>query len=151
MPHFDEPDAAIAEAFRVLRPQGRFAFSVYADPGQAVGFGLIYSAVAAHGTMDIGLPPGPSFFLFSDRNELETRDLAPEVNGRLVLCSNGGLSQSIGNATWPNRCRSGEDQGKRCKRAFRIQGRYRLRSPNTGLGRICLSPVIKQRMTCSPN
>jgi ubiquinone/menaquinone biosynthesis C-methylase UbiE len=73
MPHFEDPDTAISEAFRVLRREGWFAFSVYADPTQAVGFGLIYSAVAAHGTMDIGLPPGPNCFLFSDRNESETR------------------------------------------------------------------------------
>jgi ubiquinone/menaquinone biosynthesis C-methylase UbiE len=73
MPHFQDPDAAIAEAFRVLRPEGFFAFSVYAKPEQAVGFGMIYAAVQAYGTMDIGLPPGPNFFLFSDTAESERR------------------------------------------------------------------------------
>lgn len=73
IPHFEEPDAAIAEAFRVLRCGGRFAFSVYAKPEEAVGFGSIYAAVQAHGSMEIGLPPGPNFFLFSDSTESERR------------------------------------------------------------------------------
>jgi SAM-dependent methyltransferase len=66
MLHLARPDAAIAEARRVLRAGGRFAFTVWGGPDQAVGFGLVVRAVERHGTVDAGLPEGPPFFLFSD-------------------------------------------------------------------------------------
>jgi len=66
IPHFFDPDAAISEAFRVLKRGGSFAFSVYDIPERSVGFGAVYRAVQAYGSMDIDLPQGPNFFLFSD-------------------------------------------------------------------------------------
>jgi len=66
IPHFFDPDAAISEAFRVLKRGGSFAFTVYDIPERAVGFGAVYKAVQEFGSMDIGLPQGPNFFLFSD-------------------------------------------------------------------------------------
>jgi SAM-dependent methyltransferase len=71
MPHFPDPDAFLSEGFRVLRSGGRLAFSTWASPEECVGLGIIFRAVRAHGRMDVPLPPGPNFFLFSDPAQCE--------------------------------------------------------------------------------
>lgn len=71
VPHFPDPGAFLGEAFRVLRSGGRLAFSVWASPQESVGLGIIYGAVRVHGDMDVPLPPGPDFFLFSDPAQCE--------------------------------------------------------------------------------
>jgi ubiquinone/menaquinone biosynthesis C-methylase UbiE len=75
MCHLPHPDRALREAFRVLKRGGRIAFTVWDTPDRAVVFGAVYAAVRAHGTMDVGLPSGPNFFLFSD----------PEQSARSLL------------------------------------------------------------------
>ena len=66
MPHFPDPDAFFRESLRVLRPSGRFVFSVWAIPVHSKGFEMVYDALGRHGSLDVGLPPGPNFFLHAD-------------------------------------------------------------------------------------
>jgi len=82
--HLAQPEMALAEAHRVLRPNGRYALTVWAAPEQAVGFGVVMRAIEAHGTLDVGLPAGPPFFRFSDPAEcrrclLDAGFVQPEV------------------------------------------------------------------------
>jgi ubiquinone/menaquinone biosynthesis C-methylase UbiE len=66
MLHLARPEAAIAEAHRVLPPGGRYAFTVWAAPEKAVGFGLALRAIEKFGKTQVSLPEGPPFFRFSD-------------------------------------------------------------------------------------
>ena len=71
--HLARPDAALAEAHRVLRTGGRYAFTVWANPERAVAFGIVLRAVEEFGRKlrknDVPLPDGPPFFRFSDAAE----------------------------------------------------------------------------------
>jgi len=70
MLHFSRPELALAEVRRVLRPSGRLAFTVWGSPhGTAAALGILLRAVETHGAMDVGLPPGPPLFRFTDHRE----------------------------------------------------------------------------------
>ena len=67
--HLANPDRAIAECFRVLRPGGRLAFTVWEPPPRTVPFAIVLEAVQMHGILNIGVPPGPPMFRFADSHE----------------------------------------------------------------------------------
>jgi len=69
MLHLGQPDQALVEAHRVLRPGGRIAFTVWAKPEETVGFDITLDAIQTHGAMNVPLPQGPPFFRFSDPEE----------------------------------------------------------------------------------
>jgi ubiquinone/menaquinone biosynthesis C-methylase UbiE len=66
MLHFPRPGKAVAEAYRVVRPGGRFAFSVWCGPPKAKLLTLIAETVQQHADASVTLPVGPGTFTLSD-------------------------------------------------------------------------------------
>ncbi len=66
--HLAKPEQAIVEAFRVLKPKGKFLFTVWDKPERSIAFDLILSALKEEGNLNVSLPEGPEFFKFSDLN-----------------------------------------------------------------------------------
>ena len=64
--HLPEPDRAIGEVFRILKPGGRFAATVWAPAERAELLNIAVKAIMAHADMSVNLPPGPSLFMLSD-------------------------------------------------------------------------------------
>ena len=68
--HLPNADHAIEEAFRVLKPGGRYAFAVWRAHPDGY-FQTVVDAIGRYGTTDVGLPPSPPFFRFGDPAECE--------------------------------------------------------------------------------
>jgi ubiquinone/menaquinone biosynthesis C-methylase UbiE len=66
MLHFPRAGKALAEAHRVLRPGGRFAFTVWSGPTKAKLLALIFDVVQRHAASSVALPAGPGLFMLSD-------------------------------------------------------------------------------------
>jgi ubiquinone/menaquinone biosynthesis C-methylase UbiE len=67
--HLPDPENSIAEASRVLKVGGRYAFTVWRGPEVSPFFRILNEAIGMYGTLDVGLPPAPSMFRFADKNE----------------------------------------------------------------------------------
>lgn len=96
--HMPEPEKAITEAFRVLVNGGRYAFAVWSTPKTHQFFGLVLSAIEAHGDLDVPLPPAPPVFRFSDHHECEK-----------VLSAAGFKDISVSETVLEQKARSAQD------------------------------------------
>lgn len=70
--HLPQPEQALSEMRRVLKPQGQVALSVWEAPKATNGFGLLFGALKVHGDLSVPLPHGPDFFQFSDNVKFST-------------------------------------------------------------------------------
>jgi ubiquinone/menaquinone biosynthesis C-methylase UbiE len=67
--HVSQPEKACAEACRVLKPGGKFGFTVWAGPEKNPGAKIVNDAIEAHANLDVGLPKGPPKYLYGEREE----------------------------------------------------------------------------------
>ncbi len=97
--HLGRPDAAVAEATRVLEPEGRAAFSVWDEPSRGRWLGVVFDAFTAAGALPPpDVPPGPPIFRFAEESEFAR------------LLSDAGLGDvSIETVEFPLRLASGDE------------------------------------------
>lgn len=70
--HIGEPDIAILEAARVLKPAGTYSYTAWLPPDEGWDMmGLLMTAINKHGSMDVDLPPAPPPFRFAQVAEAE--------------------------------------------------------------------------------
>ncbi len=67
--HVADPERTSAEACRVLKPGGKFGFTVWAPPGESPYAKIVDDAIQAHANVDVDLPAGPPHYLFAGRKE----------------------------------------------------------------------------------
>jgi ubiquinone/menaquinone biosynthesis C-methylase UbiE len=70
--HLAEPERACAEACRVLKPGGRFAFTTWARKEENPFVQLVDDAIQAHANLAVDLPPGPPYYLFEGEEEFRS-------------------------------------------------------------------------------
>ena len=66
--HLERPEQAVSEAFRVLKPGGRYGFSVWCSLDKFQYIALVLRAIQAHANTDVGLPPAPDFSVANGRS-----------------------------------------------------------------------------------
>ncbi|GAA4451930.1 class I SAM-dependent methyltransferase [Phytohabitans houttuyneae] len=71
LPHLADPDAVVAELARVTAPRGRLALTAWDLPQHARFVGVLVDALAEAGAVaPAGLPEGPPFFRYAERESL---------------------------------------------------------------------------------
>src|SRR5271169_1809924 len=100
--HVAEPNRALAEARRVLRPGGRVAFTSWAAPAENIAWRLLFEAISAHGDLKAADTPPPGGSLRSPEDLLSALDAvgfieteARRVRGEWRVATPGDLVEGF--------------------------------------------------------
>jgi ubiquinone/menaquinone biosynthesis C-methylase UbiE len=83
--HLSRPEQACAEGFRVLKPGGKFGFTVWAPPPQSPGAKIVNDAIEAHADLNVQLPEGPPRYLYDQKEECRSVLKKVGFDGRSMI------------------------------------------------------------------
>jgi ubiquinone/menaquinone biosynthesis C-methylase UbiE len=83
--HLTDPERACAEACRVLKVGGKFAFTVWAAPEENPYAKIIDEALEAHADFDVDVPAGPNHYLYSSREQFREALEQAGFSGRSMV------------------------------------------------------------------
>ncbi len=66
MLHLARPQTAIAEAARVIKQKGTFAFTVWAGPDKSPAAKVMFESIQRYADMNVSMPEAPDNYMFSD-------------------------------------------------------------------------------------
>jgi SAM-dependent methyltransferase len=99
--HLSDPERACAEAFRVLKPDGKFGFTVWAPPQENPYAKMIDDAIEAHADLEVDLPTGPPHYLFSGREEFRRALERVGFNGASMIFKLHTIRWNVPSARYP--------------------------------------------------